>query len=221
MTNAKLPILYSFRRCPYAMRARMAIAASGQACRLREVVLRDKPQEMLDASAKGTVPVLVMPDGRVIDESLDIMLWSLGRADPNGWVAADLDQRTEVLDLITRCEREFKPHLDRYKYANRYEGADPGEHRAAASVFLNELQSRLEAQDQLFGTEISIADIAIFPFVRQFANTDRDWFDAQAWPDLRRWLDVHIDSERFQRIMKKYPRWQSGDKEPVFLEPTD
>lgn len=218
MTDSTLPILYSFRRCPYAMRARMAIAASGQVCRLREVVLRDKPADMLKASAKGTVPVLVLPDGKVIDESLDIMLWALDQADPAEWLPGNSDELSEMTDLIGRCETEFKPHLDRYKYANRYEGVDPSEHRAAAAAFLMDLQSRLAKTPQLFGDEITLADIALFPFIRQFANTDRDWFEAQNWPDLVRWLDQHIESDRFQSIMKKYPRWAPGDAEPRFLE---
>lgn len=219
MTDSDLPILYSFRRCPYAMRARMAIAESRQMCRLREVVLRDKPADMIAASAKGTVPVLVLPNGDVIDESLDIMMWALNRADPAAWLPKDDGRLSEMAELIARCEADFKPHLDRYKYANRYDGADPEAHRAAASVFLNELQDRLRKTSQLFGDDITLADIALFPFIRQFANTDRDWFEAQDWPDLVHWLDLHIQSERFQSIMKKYPRWHPGDEEPKFLDP--
>ena len=217
MTDADLPILYSFRRCPYAMRARMAIAASGQICRLREVVLRDKPEDMLKASAKGTVPVLVLSDGKAVDESLDIMLWALDKSDPAQWLPTNRDELSEMKSLIARCESEFKPHLDRYKYANRYEDVDPSEHRAAAAIFLNELRARLATSPQLFGDSITLADIALFPFIRQFANTDRDWFEAQDWPDLVQWLDQHIESERFQSIMKKYPRWAPGDDEPKFL----
>ncbi|MEL7545846.1 MAG: glutathione S-transferase [Pseudomonadota bacterium] len=219
MPDANLPILYSFRRCPYAMRARLAISTAGLICRLREVVLRDKPAAMLEASAKGTVPVLVLPNGDVIDESLDIMRWALEQSDPEVWLPIDDAQLTEMIDLIQCCETEFKPHLDRYKYANRYDGVDPEEHRVKAAVFLNMLQDRLSQNGQLFGTDTALADIAIFPFVRQFANTDRNWFDAQNWPNLRHWLDGHIEAERFQRIMKKYPRWAPGDPEPRFLEP--
>lgn len=219
MTDRDLPVLYSFRRCPYAMRARMAIAESRQTCRLREVVLRDKPADMLAASAKGTVPVLVLPSGDVIDESLDIMMWALNQADPAKWLPNGDASLSEMTALIARCEADFKPHLDRYKYANRYDDADPAEHRTAASDFLGELQDRLSKTPQLFGDDITLADIALFPFIRQFANTDRNWFEAQDWPDLVRWLDQHIESERFQSIMKKYPRWSPGDEEPKFLDP--
>src|SRR4051812_31105758 len=129
MNGSQLPILYSFRRCPYAMRARLAIAASGQRCELREVVLRDKPAEMLAASPKGTVPVLIDTDGRVLEESLDIMRWALGRSDPQAWLEPPSGSLEDMLELIARCDGDFKFHLDRYKYARRYQGADAGEHR--------------------------------------------------------------------------------------------
>ena len=213
-----LPVLYSFRRCPYAMRARLAIQSAGLECRLREVVLRDKPQEMLDASPKGTVPVLVMQDGAVIDESLDVMLHALGQNDPEGWLSPDEGGRAEMLDLIAACDGPFKHHLDRYKYANRYEdeGAVSADHRKAGSAFLETLDARLSSRKQLFGERVSLADMAVMPFIRQFANTDRTWFDASPYPALKAWLAAHLESSRFKSIMPKFDQWQTGDEEPVF-----
>ena len=211
MQNDPKPILYSFRRCPYAMRARLAIAASGQDCELREVVLRDKPAELLAASPKGTVPVLVDTDGRVIEESLDIMRWALARSDPQHWLAPQSGAPEDMLALIERCDGDFKHHLDRYKYANRYQGANAAEHREQAAVFLRDLEPRLETSACLFGGRPALADMAIAPFVRQFAIADTAWFAQQPWPRLRAWLDALLRSEAFQRVMRKYPQWKSGE----------
>ncbi len=199
---AELPLLYSFRRCPYAMRARMALDVSGQTVTLQEVALRDKPQALLDVSPKATVPVLVLPDGQVLDESLDIMLWALGRADPEGWLAPD---RGAMLALIAENDGPFKRHLDRYKYGNRFPGEDPAAHRDAAVERLSSLDARLGA-GALFGPELSLADVAVAPFVRQFANTDRTFFDGLPLPRLQRWLAQILASPRFVRIMAKPPR---------------
>lgn len=202
-----LPILYSFRRCPYAMRARLAIAASGQAVELREVVLKAKPAELLTASPKGTVPVLIDADGKVIDESLEIMLWALNKHDPEGWLTPD---RNAMLALIAQCDSDFKHHLDRYKYPERYVDADAATHREAASEFLRGLEERLRTKHSLFGNGPALADMAIFPFVRQFAQTDATWFAAQPWPALQRWLSTLTASPRFAAIMEKIAPWQSG-----------
>ena len=206
------PLLYSFRRCPYAMRARMALMASGVQVRLREVVLRDKPAEMLEASPKGTVPVLVLEDGMVIDESRDVMQWAMEQNDPGGWKTDD------AASLIAEADGPFKNALDRYKYPNRYEdeGVDKLEQRAKGREFLAKLDVRLAQHDQLLGDTVTEADIAIFPFVRQFANTDRGWFDAEPLPHLQRWLAGHLDSDLFLSVMKKYPQWKTGDGEVVF-----
>ncbi|MEQ9526827.1 MAG: glutathione S-transferase [Parvibaculaceae bacterium] len=213
-----LPILYSFRRCPYAMRARLALQSAGFACRLREVVLRDKPAEMLAASPKGTVPVLVLDDGRVIDESLDVMLYGLGERDPERLLAPETGNLDDMLALISACDGPFKHHLDRYKYPNRYEdeGAIAEDHRLAATAFLETLDGRLANRDQLFGGRVSLADLAVMPFIRQFANTDRAWFDVQPLPHLQRWLSAHLESERFQSVMPKFEQWKTGDEEPIF-----
>ncbi|MDF1747668.1 MAG: glutathione S-transferase [Alphaproteobacteria bacterium] len=212
-----LPILYSFRRCPYAMRARLALSVSRQKCALREVVLRDKPAQMIEISPKATVPVLHLPQGDVLEESLDIMLWALNQNDPGHWLSPPQGTRSEMIDLIDRNDGPFKHHLDRYKYPHRYDDVtDATEHRQAGFDILIELNDRLAETDQLFGAQISLADAALFPFIRQFANTDRDWFDAQPLPHLQRWLTGHLSSPLFEGIMAKYPAWQAGDKEPVF-----
>ena len=198
-------ILYSFRRCPYAMRARMAIAVSGVRVELREVVLRDKPPEMLALSPKGTVPVLLLSDGKIIDESLDIMRWALGINDPQGWLADDGDA------LIAENDGRFKTALDAYKYPNKHGVTDPAEPRADGMAFLAKLQKRLETQLFLCGERPTLADIVIFPFVRQFAATDADWFNAQPLPQLQGWLNHHVGSPVFAQIMGRYPQWHAGD----------
>ena len=219
MSQAR-PILYSFRRCPYAMRARMAIAQAGIECRLREVVLRDKPVEMLEASPKGTVPVIVQPDGQVIDESLDVMAWALEQNDAESWLTPEHGTRTDMDALVAECDGPFKRALDRYKYPNRYEteGVDRFEQREIGLEFLKHLNMKLAGRGHLFGNRISYADIAIFPFVRQFANTDRAWFDALELPHLQAWLVSHLDSDLFRHVMPKFPQWNAGDEEPVFPE---
>lgn len=201
------PVLYTFRRCPYAMRARLAIAAAGITVEAREVVLRDKPAGLIEASPKATVPVLVLSDGTVIDESRDIMAWALGRNDPEGW----LDMPNEGTAIIDRIEGPFKTALDRYKYATRYDGVDEVAERATASDILLDLDARLRGQAWLFGDRPTLADMATITFVRQFAHVDRAWFDAQPWADLRRWLDAFLTSPRFASIMLKYPKWVDGD----------
>lgn len=209
---AELPILYSFRRCPYAMRARLALAVSGRQCGLREIVLSDKPAEMIAVSEKATVPVLQLTDGRVLDESLDIMLWALDQNDPEGWLTPGQAGLDEMTALIGENDGPFKEHLDRYKYAGRYEqDTDALHHRGEGMKFLATLSERIGDQGQLFGTRISLADAAIFPFVRQFANTDRNWFDAQPLAPLQRWLADHLGSSLFQGIMQKWPVWAPGE----------
>ena len=207
--NAGLPILYSFRRCPYAMRARLAVRIAGLACELREVKLAAKPAAMLDASPKGTVPVLVLGDGTVIAESLDVMRHALAQHDPEGWL-----EHSDA-DLIARNDGAFKHHLDRYKYPDRH-ASDPIEHRSAALAILIDLDTRIAANGQLCGPTRSLADMAILPFVRQFAATDRSWFDAQPLPALRRWLDTHLASDLFTSVMDKHAPWQPGDVVVVF-----
>ena len=216
MPDTAAPILYTFRRCPYAMRARLALSAARLDVRLREVVLRDKPAEMLAASPKGTVPVLVIEmTGTVIDESLDVMHWALGVNDPEGWLSADAG---ETAALIAQNDGPFKRALDRYKYPNRYEaeGTDPVAAREAGLAVLQGLSERIATHGgQLFGPRPTLADMAIFPFVRQFAATDRDWWASAVPAPLQAWLDGHLASPRFRAIMAKYPRWTPGAAEPA------
>ena len=215
MPEAAAPTLYTFRRCPYAMRARLALSSAQLDIRVREVVLRDKPAAMLEASPKGTVPVLVLESGEVIDESLDVMRWALAEADPEGWLSADA---AETDALIGQNDGPFKRALDRYKYPNRYkdEGADPVENRDAGLVILEGLSQRIAANGgQLCGPAPTLADMAIFPFVRQFAHTDMDWWESAAPGPVKSWLSGHKESARFRAIMKKYPQWAPGDAEPA------
>ncbi|PLX76437.1 MAG: glutathione S-transferase [Azoarcus sp.] len=220
MSDGALPLLYSFRRCPYAMRARLAIAASGQRVELREVVVRDKPPELIAASPKATVPVLILPDGQVIEQSIDIMLWALRLHDPQGWLNPPSGSLDGMLTLIARndtnSEGGFKHHLDRYKYPNRYPGADVAQHRSAGAAFLMELEHRLAATAWLFGNRPALADMASAPFVRQFAATDPDWFAGQPWPRLHAWLNTITASPRFNHVMGKYPQWRAGAHPTLF-----
>ncbi|WP_417223273.1 glutathione S-transferase [Amphritea sp.] len=205
------PILYSFRRCPYAIRARLAIASSGQSVALREVVLKDKPAAMLQASPKATVPVLVLPD-RVIDESRDIMRWALRQSDPHNWLCADdPDQLWQSEGLIQENDAVFKQHLDRYKYFERYPGHSQDYYRQQCEVTLGRLEQQLQQSAFLTGEHCCLADIAIFPFIRQFAHVDRTWFYSAPYPGLQRWLDYHLTSPLFLSVMKKYPRWEEGN----------
>lgn len=207
--------LYSFRRCPYAMRARMALALSGAPVQIREVVLRDKPAALLQASPKGTVPVLVCAQGVVIDESLDVMRWAFQQ--PGFPQAAGPWEGEELESLVHRNDHTFKAALDRYKYSDRYPGEDidPQAQRAIGLAILQDLDARVAAHGQLLGPTPGFADLALVPFVRQFANTDRRWFDAQALPALQGWLAAHLEGPLFTGIMAKHPQWAPGASEPL------
>ena len=193
------------------MRARLAIQSSGQQVALQEILLKDKPAPFLAASPKGTVPV-VQDHGSVIEESRDVMLWALNQHDPEGW----LDMPDHGHELIDTCDGPFKTALDHTKYAVRFPDRDEGAERANAMLFLNELNDRLAHSDFLMGTKRTLADMAILPFVRQFANTDRAWFDAQGLGPLTVWLDDFLTSDRFKSIMIKYPPWQAGQDQVLF-----
>jgi glutathione S-transferase len=201
--TATEPILYSFRRCPYAMRARLALAVSGIDCEVREVKLRAKPAAMLAASPKGTVPLLVLPNDEVIDESIDIMRWALAVNDPEGWLAGD-DRA-----LIAANDGPFKAHLDRYKYPERFV-ADGIDHRAAGVAMLDALEARLVRSAYLCGERRALTDAAIMPFVRQFAAVDREWFDGLPLPGVQRWLDAWLGSELFEAVMVRREVWVEG-----------
>ena len=207
---SELPILYTFRRCPYAMRARLALWVAGINCDLREVKLSNKPPELIEASPKATVPVMVLADGTVLEESIDIMRWALALNDPEDWLSGD-DRA-----LIDRIDGPFKHHLDRYKYPTRYEDCDSVEHREAGLEILKELDERLASQPYLCGDRRSMADMATFTFIRQFANTGREWFNAQPVSHLHKWLETQLSSEIFKAIMPKYAPWQAGDELVLF-----
>ena len=197
-------VLYSFRRCPYAMRARMGLLVSAAPFAIREVALRNKPAEMIAASPKATVPVLVQADGQAIDESLDIMRWALRRNDPEDWLAGD------DAPLIGAFDDRFKHHLDRYKYPER-DDTDPVAHRRAGLTLLQELEERLASRNNLCRDARSLADIAIMPFVRQFAAVDPAWFATQATPRVRDWLARHLASRLFEQAMARLKPWAPGD----------
>ncbi|MEL7525225.1 MAG: glutathione S-transferase [Pseudomonadota bacterium] len=205
-----LPVLYSFRRCPYAIRARLAILSSGRPVELREIVLRDKAPEFLQASPSATVPCLKTCE-EVIDESWDIMLWALEFSDPENWLRPEQATMADMQALVLQCDGPFKSHLDRYKYDVRYDDANREDERAQAARFLRDLDARLRQGQWLFGSAASLADYAILPFVRQFANADRAWFDGQDWQPLKTWLEAFESSHAFQTVMPKWTKWVSGD----------
>ena len=195
--------LYSFRRCPYAMRARMALHYSGVAVQIVEVSLKAKPAEMLALSSKGTVPVLSV-DGRVIDESLDIMRWALAQNDPQDWLLKDDPQAQQhSAALIEENDQVFKVHLNHYKYAERYPEQPMTFYRSEGEVFLRKLDELLEGRDYLLADHPSLTDITLMPFVRQFAHVDREWFGQTPYVRLQAWLQRFIESDLFTSIMKK------------------
>ncbi|MDQ6994882.1 MAG: glutathione S-transferase [Mariprofundaceae bacterium] len=206
-----LPILYSFRRCPYAMRARMAIAYSGVHVELREVVLKNKPSELIEASPKATVPVLILPDGRVLDESRDIMQWALAQNDPDGW----LNHQNNT--LINMNDGGFKVALDHCKYAERFPEQSQAHYRSQGEVFLHHVEASLNKHQFIESHQLSITDIAIFPFIRQFAYVDMAWFEASSYVQLQGWLHHLLQSNLFLSVMKKYPAWQSSQSSRVWL----
>src|SRR5690554_637466 len=206
--------LYSFRRCPYAMRARLGLLFAELQVELREIVLKDKPAQMLAISPKGTVPVLQLTDGVVIEESRDIMIWALEQHDPQGLLdAAVLDQAKA---LIEQNDNEFKHWLDRYKYSDRHPEMSQMEYRQRGEVFSQILERLLTENPFLLGHQPTIADIGIMPFVRQFAHVDRDAFYSLPYPNLQRWLQLWLEHPFFLKAMVKYPPWQEGDDAVVF-----
>jgi glutathione S-transferase len=209
MNASQLPILYSFRRCPYAMRARFAITISEVQVETREVILSNKPKELLDCSPKATVPVLQLPDKTVIDESRDIMLWALKQQDPQNWLSFNTIDTQEINRLIDFNDNKFKQHLDQYKYASRFPDKKMETYRQQGEVFLQLLEEKLNKTNYLISNTVSLADMAILPFIKQFAYVDKDWFDQTEYEKLQVWLSHLLDAPLFQKIMKKQPAWVS------------
>ncbi|MCE7576920.1 glutathione S-transferase [Aliivibrio fischeri] len=204
--------LYSFRRCPYAMRARLGIVQSNKTVHLREIILKNKPEAMLQASPKGTVPVLITNKGKVIDESLDIMKWALEGSE------LLLSATNEMFQLVRENDDIFKSWLDKYKYADRYPEYSEIYYREQGELFLNKLEQRLTTSPMLFSKQYSFVDLAILPFIRQFAFVDIHWFRQSKYKNLQRWLFEFIESELFNSIMNKYPTWLDSHQEFIFPE---
>jgi len=192
------------------MRARLAILESGVQVELREVVLRDKPPELLEASPKATVPVLVLPNGTVIDQSIDIMKWALDQHDPNEWL------RSLSEELVHENDTIFKQNLDRYKYFQRHPELSKEEHREKGELFLRKLEASLSKSAYMGGDSIGFVDAAIFPFVRQFVFVDHDWFEVAGYVHLKNWLTTFLESDLFGAIMTKYQQWHAGDTMTTF-----
>lgn len=230
-----LPILYSLRNCPFAMRARIAIYKSKQPIALRDIVLSNKPEAMIIASPKATVPVLVLPepiqeicDGevgeqngettQVIDESFDIMLWALNHADPNDLLhKSNPALLNEMLALINDFDVEFKVRLEAYKCAKRYHESTLIDCRVACEAYIQLLETRLTKHEFLFSEKESLADIAILPFIRQFARVERQWYLQSPYPNLQRWLNGYLQSPMFTKVMAKYPLWLDSGEDTVFV----
>jgi glutathione S-transferase len=211
-----LPILYSLRHCPYAMRARLGILRSQIPILLRPIVLKDKPADMLAASPKGTVPVLIVDDTTVIDESLDVMLWALNKNDPDDLLLShDPSLAAEMLALVARNDNEFIDALDQYKCTKRYHDDGEVECRSQCEVFILHLEQRLDKYQFLMGESPSLADYAILPFVRRFARVDRLWYRQAPYPKLRQWLNAHLQSKLFSKVMTEYPLWLESKAEVV------
>ncbi|MEA3406048.1 MAG: glutathione S-transferase [Pseudomonadota bacterium] len=206
------PVLYSYRRCPYAMRARIGIYLSGIPVEQREIVFWDKPEPMLQASPKGTVPVLILSDGQVIDESRDILIWAFNQAEQacSDLIPQDSELMLQMNQWIDRNDDEFKIWLDQYKYSDRFPENSQTYYRQQGEVFLSAIEQALQAHPYLLGEHLTVADLAIFPFIRQFVNVDKPWFEQADYPNLKSWLACHLQSDYFLNVMKNRPVWQAG-----------
>ena len=213
--NRKYPILYSFRRCPYAMRARLAIKASGLIVEIREVELKNKPKEFLNISPKATVPIVCISSKQIIEESLDIMEWALKINDPLKLLKNEKLNRIEIHSILNKLENEFKQNLDRYKYSSRFNLPNPKLYRDKNLQTLNEFNNLLQNNKGICSSNLSLLDYAVFPFIRQFRNVNSVWFDSLELKFLQTWLYELIDSDEFSSIMKKYEIWKPNQK-PIY-----
>ncbi len=205
--ETQLPILYSFRRCPYAIRARMALYYANVKYEHREIELKNKPQSMLDISSKGTVPVFLLPNQTVIDESYQVMLWALEQQDSQSWFYGLDDKSQQAIESLVNANDYFKPQLDRYKYADRYPESDRY-YRGQAEDFVLRLENCLTNSNYLISNQITLADIAIFPFIRQFAFVDKAWFDQSPYHALQQWLANFLENDLFTQVMHKHQLWK-------------
>ena len=212
-----LPILYSLRNCPYAMRARLAIYASGQQVQLRDLVLSNKPDEMRVASPKGTVPVLVTTDNLVIDESLSIMQWAFSQTDPDDYLNIEAsNSMVDILSVISVFDNEFKGHLEKYRCSKRYHEPSLKEDRQQCEYYLDDLELRLCLHQYLMSDKPSLTDLALMPFIRQFSRVERQWYLQSPYPKLRQWLNGFLQSRMFSKSMVQYPLWQDSKEVIIF-----
>ncbi len=215
--ESDLPILYSLRRCPYAMRGRMGIALSQQKVLLREIVTKDKPSELLASSPKGTVPVLVLPNGQIIEQSIEVMNWALQQNDPQDLLRSNNPTLSEqVQQLIKTNDDDFIGHLEKYRASVRYRNIDVEQRRHACEVFISELESKLAQHEYLFGDTPSLADFAVMPFVSQFVRVEKKWFVQSEYQNVGHWLRAHLDSKLYTQVMKQYPLWNETKQDCVF-----
>ena len=214
--NNSHPVLYSFRRCPYCMRAHMALKYAGVKVELREVDLNNMPAQALSVSPNATVPVLALPDGSRNDESWDIVKWALQQNDPDNWQGENGEYMLDAEILVETNDFSFKEDLDHYKYADRFPEHSQQYYREACEEFIAELDDMLDEHPYLLAGQLTLADIAVFPFVRQFSLVDKDWFEQSSYANVRRWLQGLIDSELFQQVFRKHALWQEGAP-PVYI----
>jgi glutathione S-transferase len=220
-SNLPLPVLYSLRNCPYAMRARIAIYYAKQKVALRDLVLTDKPDEMLAVSPKGTVPVLVigneLEQPQVIDESLEVMLWALHESDPDNLLHHETAHiLSEMLSLISQFDNEFKTCFDKYQCAKRYHEDSLESDRQACEKYITNLEQRLQVNDFLMSDKASLADIALLPFIRKFSKVERQWYLQSPYPKLREWLNRYLQSRMFSKVMTQHPLWQENKEVIIF-----
>ncbi|OED71339.1 glutathione S-transferase [Vibrio splendidus ZS-139] len=215
--ESDLPILYSLRRCPYAMRGRMGIALSQQQVLLREIVTKDKPSELLASSPKGTVPVLILPDGQIVEQSLDVMNWALQQNDPQDLLRSSNSALSEsVHQLIKMNDEEFIGYLEKYRASVRYRNDDVEQRRQLCEGFISVLENKLANRDYLFGNTPSLADFAVMPFVSQFVRVEKKWFVQSDYQNVGRWLRAHLESKLYGQVMKQYPLWNETKQDCLF-----
>ena len=205
------PVLYSFRRCPYCMRAHMALKKSGIQVELREVALSNMPEQALALSPKATVPILALPDGTFIDESWDIVKWALNKNDPDKWLGEDNEYLLDTEMLVETNDFSFKEDLDHYKYADRHPEKTQEEYRELCLEFIEELEEMLSDNKYLLSNQLTAADVSVFSFVRQFSMVDKEWFDQAPYPKVQAWLNEILCSELFNDVFQKHELWQKGD----------